>query len=346
MNSASELKTALIEKLKANKAKMNRTMNRAEKRLLAALIAPIPQEKVLSELAARAEVLYDSSPEKPEKGLKIYCAKGVDIPDVLLELGRLREETFRTVGEGSGLSHDNDAFDMHYLHLIAWDKKANTITGAYRLGQLDKILGKQGPSGVYTNQLFDLGELLKSDFREGTLEAGRSFVRPEYQRGPSLFAIWIGMARLIVKNPRYKNLMGPVSISNEFQENSKHLLVHYLMKKFPHTKSPLVRSKNPPQFDSQLTPEELTLIVDEALDLSALQEFVRCAEDNPKAQIPQLIKLYLDLGVRFLAFNKDNDFNTIDGLIWTDITELPFQVLERYMGTDGARSYLSFHGKI
>ena len=152
------------------------------------------------------------------------------------------------------------------------------------------------------------------------------------------------MARLIMKNPRYKNLMGPVSISNEFQENSKHLIVHYLMNKFPHAKSDMVKSKNPPHFDSDLSPSELTMIVEEELDLSALQEFVRLAEDNPKAQIPQLIKLYLELGVRFLAFYKDNDFNTIDGLIWTDITQLPFQILERYMGTEGARSYLAHHG--
>lgn len=332
----------LIEKLKAGRKTLNPSPQSS--RELAPLIEPIPMSQIETDLSA-CDVLYDSSPEKPEKGLRVYCAEGGRIPRLLLELGRLREETFRSVGEGTGLSHDNDAFDEYYLQLVCWDKKTKQITGAYRLGQVDKILRVHGSKAVYTNSLFDLESLLAKDFKEGTLEAGRSFVRVEYQRGPTLFAIWIAIARFIMKNPTYKNLMGPVSISNEFQEESKHLMVQFLMQKFPHAKSALVTSKNPPQFKSHLTPAELTAIVDQSLDLGSLQEFVRLVEDNPKVQIPQLIKLYLDLGVRFLAFYKDEQFNSIDGLIWTDITELPHAVLERYMGTEGAKTYLALHNR-
>ena len=337
----SELQSLIIEKLKANR---KRSIQAPSDRELAPLIEPISMSQIETDLG-KCDVLYDSSPDKPEKGLKVFCAEGAKIPQLLLELGRLREETFRSVGEGSGLSHDNDAFDEYYLQLVCWDKKLKKITGAYRLGQVDKILNEHGPAAVYTNSLFDLENLLNTDFKTGTLEAGRSFVRLEYQRGPTLFAIWIGIARFIMKNPHYKNLMGPVSISNEFQEDSKHLMVEFLMQKFPHAKSGMVKSKNPPQFKSHLTPEELTAIVDQSLDLGALQEFVRLVEDNPKVQIPQLIKLYLDLGVRFLAFYKDESFNSIDGLIWTDITELPVAVLERYMGTEGAKAYLGKYGR-
>jgi putative hemolysin len=278
--------------------------------------------------------LVDSSPDKPAKGMKIYRARGREIPNILLELGRLREETFRTVGEGSGLERDIDSFDDYYDHFIAWEKSKREITGAYRIGRVDEILKERGPSGLYTTTLFQFEPLLKTDFSQGTLEAGRSFVRPEYQRGLSLLFIWMGLAKFILQNPHYKYLMGPVSISNEFQDNSKHLMVNYLMKNFPHEKSAQVTSKNPPTFDSSLTPDDLTEIVDQALNLQELQEFVRHAEGNPRAQIPQLIKLYLELGVRFLAFNKDDDFNTIDGLIWLDIPSIPEAVGKRYFGDE------------
>ena len=276
--------------------------------------------------------------------MKIYRALGRDIPNLLLELGRLREVTFRTVGEGSGLERDIDSFDQYYDHFIAWEKGKREITGAYRIGRVDEIIKLHGIAGLYTTTLFQFEPLLKTDFSIGTLEAGRSFVRAEYQRGLSLLFIWMALARFILKHPHYKYLMGPVSISNEFQDNSKHLMVNYLMKNFPHEKSELVTSKNPPKFESNLSPAELTSIVDQALNLQELQEFVRTAEGNPRAQIPQLIKLYLELGVRFLAFNKDEDFNTIDGLIWLDIPCIPEAVGERYFG-EGWAAYCEKHKK-
>jgi putative hemolysin len=304
--------------------------------------SPIPPEKILTELS-RAEVMVDSTPLKPDRGFLVYRAVGQDIPETMLEIGRLREETFRSVGEGTGLARDNDRFDEYYDHFIAWDKKLKTITGAYRIGRVDRILRERGTAGVYTTTLFNLDSLLATDFREGTLEAGRSFVRPEFQRGLTLVMIWMALARFIVANPEYRSLMGPVSISNEFQENSKHLMVKYLMDNFPHEKSALVTSKNPPHFSSDMSPQELTAIVDSAMNLNGLQEFVRQAEGNPRAQIPQLIKLYLELGVRFLAFNKDDDFNSIDGLIWLDVTQVPTDIMLRYMSTEEWDTYRARH---
>lgn len=307
-------------------------------------IAPAIDRELILKDFSNAELMLDTSPEREQKGMRVYRAKGDEIPNILLELGRLREETFRTVGEGSGLDRDIDQFDSYYDHFVAWDKGKQEITGAYRIGRVDQILQQYGPQGLYTNSLFQFRELLESDFSEGTLEAGRSFVRPEYQRGLSLLVIWMAFARFIMANPNYKNMMGPVSISNEFKENSKTLMISYLMKNFPHEKSSMVSSKNPPALDTNLEPEELVTILNASMDLSALQEFVRFAEGNPKAQIPQLIKLYLELGVKFLAFNKDDEFNSIDGLIWLDITAVPEAVGNRYFG-DGWKAYLAHHGK-
>lgn len=302
---------------------------------------PVPLDLIEKDLE-RCEILIDTSPGRADKGMRVYRAIGRDIPNLLLEIGRQREETFRTVGEGTGLERDVDRFDDYYDHFVAWDKGSACITGAYRIGRVDQILREHGPQGIYTNTLFNLDVLLDTDFREGTLEAGRSFVRPDYQRGPSLLVIWMGLGRFIINHPEYKYLMGPVSISNEFQENSKQLMVSYLMQRFPHEKSELVSSKNPPRFESHLDPQDLTSLVDASLDLKCLQEFVRFAEGNPRAQIPQLIKLYLELGVRFLAFNKDDEFNSIDGLIWLDIPKVPENILLRYMG-EAYKDYLARH---
>lgn len=308
------------------------------------IAGPIAKDLLLKDLA-KCEVIIDSSPEKDLRGTRIYRAIGRDIPNLLLEIGRVREETFRTVGEGSGLERDLDSFDEYYDHFIAWDKADAEISGAYRIGRVDEILKERGPTGIYTTTLFQFGGLLTTDFREGTLEVGRSFVRPDYQRGLSLLYIWMAFARFILQRPHYRHMMGPVSISNEFHENSKHLMVSYLMKNHPHEKSGLVQSKNPPKFESNLEPSDLTDLLNASMNLTELQEFVRQAEGDPRAKIPQLIKLYLELGVRFLAFNKDDDFNSIDGLIWLDLTEVPENVGKRYFGEEGWPRYLNFHGK-
>jgi putative hemolysin len=328
----------ILQKLRAP------SMHPRSDRPLQPIGAPIEQALLQKDLA-KCEVMFDTTPDNPQKGLAVYRGTGRDIPGLLLELGRLREETFRTVGEGSGLERDIDQFDDYYDHFLGWDKSKSEITGAYRIGHVDKILKERGPSGVYTNTLFHLENLFATDFKDGTLEAGRSFVRPEYQRGLSLLIIWMALARFIIANPHYKHLIGPVSISNEFQENSKHLMVSYLMKYHPHEKSKLVDPINPPKFSSNLSPDELAALVDASLNLKSLQEFVRTAEGNPRAQIPQLIKLYLELGVRFLAFNHDTEFNSIDGLIWLDIPKIPGEIVERYFGEEGWRSYSSHHSQ-
>ncbi len=327
----------ILEKLQ----KTNRRLTTG--RDLEPVAPPVEPVRLIREMQA-SEMMVDSHPHLPHKGLTIYRAIGTDIPDTLLELGRLREETFRTVGEGSGLARDIDQFDSYYDHFWAWDKSKSEITGAYRIGRVDQILRERGPAGIYSNTLFNLEGILKSDFKAGTLEAGRSFVRPEFQRGLSLLYIWTALSKFIFNNMEYKILMGPVSISNEFQDSSKHLIVNYLMKHHVHEKSSMVTSKNPPQFDSNLSPEELTSVLDASLNLASLQDFVRMAEGNPKAQIPQLIKLYIELGVRFLAFNKDDDFNSIDGLIWLNIPQMPTKIGQRYFGEDSWIKYVAHHG--
>ncbi len=115
---------------------------------------------------------------------------------VLQEIGRLRELTFRAVGEGSGKSADIDLFDAYYLHMFVWDAQANAIVGAYRLGLVEEILARYGKRGLYTHSLFRYGPRML-DMLKPAIELGRSFVRAEYQRSfAPMLLLWRGIGAL------------------------------------------------------------------------------------------------------------------------------------------------------
>ena len=122
--------------------------------------------------------------------LSVYMAAAVDIPLCLQEIGRLREVTFRAVGEGTGREIDLNSYDEHYMHLILWDEAGARIAGAYRVGRADRLIESFGNKGLYTHTLFRFSRrfLMKMD---SALELGRSFICQEYQRQPAaLMLLW------------------------------------------------------------------------------------------------------------------------------------------------------------
>jgi hypothetical protein len=130
----------------------------------------------------------------------VYCARASQIPWALREIGRLRELTFRAVGEGTGRPSDLDLFDASYLHLFLWDAQAAAIAGAYRLGLVDEILARHGKRGLYTHSLFKYRTRLL-DSLNPAIELGRSFVRAEYQRSfAPLFLLWSGIGRFVERS--------------------------------------------------------------------------------------------------------------------------------------------------
>ncbi|HAE87046.1 TPA: glycerol acyltransferase, partial [Candidatus Marinimicrobia bacterium] len=151
----------------------------------------------------------------------VIYAKVDDIPFSVRELGRLREITFRDVGEGTGKSLDLDIFDEYYYHLIVWNHVKKEIVGAYRLGPTDEIIRKYGPSGLYTSTLFRYKAGI-FDKMGPSLELGRSFIRKEYQKKYApLLLLWKGISLFIVRNPHYVNLFGPVSITGDYNAASR-----------------------------------------------------------------------------------------------------------------------------
>lgn len=148
-----------------------------------------------------------------EGAFQVFCSRSHAIPSALQEIGRLRAETYRDAGEGTGADVDLDPFDDAYLHLFVWDRRLKRIVGAYRLGETDRIVAERGVAGLYTRTLFRYDERLLSRLPPA-LELGRSFVRKEYQKSYSaLLLLWKGIGRFIARHPRYRILFGPVSVS-------------------------------------------------------------------------------------------------------------------------------------
>ena len=273
----------------------------------------------------------------------VFLARAGQIPCLLREIGRLREITFRQAHEGSGKSRDLDWFDWHYLHLFIWNHVKQEVVGAYRLGQVDYILARPGKSGLYTSTLFNYKTALLERINPA-LELGRSFVRVEYQKNyAALLLLWKGIGSFVARNPRYKILFGPVSINNQYHTISQHLMVNSLkLNNYLPELGKLVKPKRPFQakilrrFDGSVTNAALA-------DINEVSDLIADIEPNQHG-IPILLKQYLKLGGKMLAFNQDQNFsNVLDALILVDLSETPLKILERYMGRDGARNFITYH---
>ena len=274
----------------------------------------------------------------------VIQAEAGQIPEIMLEIGRLREITFRAIGEGTGKSLDLDRYDASYLHLFLWNKEKQEVGGVYRLGKTDELVKRYGLRGLYTNTLFRY----KPGFLEclgPALELGRSFVRAEYQKSYTpLLLLWKGIARFIVENPQYKTLFGPVSITCEYESLSKELMVGYLKaNRYRHDLAEFVRPRKP--LRSKLMRKWdidgiVRMLKDDDENISDL---ISCIEEDHKG-IPVLLKQYLKLGGRILAFNVDAAFgHVLDGLIIVDLLQTDPKILDRYLDKDGAHRFLSYH---
>jgi putative hemolysin len=267
--------------------------------------------------------------------LEVYIAPAGAIPITLREIGRLRELTFRAVGEGTGKSIDLDSFDAEYLHLFVWHAGRNDVVGAYRLAGTDVV------RNLYTATLFKFDQR----FIDGTgpaLELGRSFVRAEYQKGfAPLLALWKGIGVWVARNPRYKILFGPVSISNQYQAVSRELMVAFLERSASvRNLVGLVSHRNPLSRRSG----KLTL-PESGFDVEDLSDVISDLEPS-RAGIPVLLRQYLKLGGKLLGFNVDPEFSSaLDGLILVDLCKTEPRLLERYLGKGAAAKFLDYWQK-
>lgn len=303
-----------------------------------ALAAARPREWRLAEIASLrpGQVLVESAP------FMVFEAQAGEIPAIMHEVARLRESTFRHVGEGTGQPLDTDAYDARCRHLILWNVKDQELAGAYRFAGTDEILPKHGPAGLYTSSQFRI----KPDFwkrLDPALELGRSFVRPRYQKSyQPLLLLWKGLAEYVTRNPRYRMLFGCVSISGDYSQLARELMVQFLRR---HSFDPgLARLVKPirPHREFQLPRLDLRVPDSVFRDPGDLNDLV--AEVEMGRGVPVLLRQYLKLGGRIAAFNLDPDFGgCLDGLICVDLALTDERTLARFMGSESARQFLQRH---
>lgn len=292
--------------------------------------------------AARAEALIAEIHALESRALiakqgsfDVYLANADAIPEILFEIGRLREMTFRAVGEGTGKERDLDRFDQYYLHLFLWDRDQHQIAGAYRLGRTDQILAEFGFDGLYSSQLCEFDQALV-DYLTPGIELGRSWVLPAYQRSlHSLLGLWKGIGGFVARYPRYHKLFGAVSISDDYTSISQNLIVRYLRrtKTDAHWKD---RVKALIPFNEE--PEELTK------NFSCIEDVSACiAEVEPDGKgVPVLLRQYFKMNATVLDFAFDPTFSDcLDAMVLVDLKKAPSRLLMKYMGKSGCERFLA-----
>lgn len=294
---------------------------------------PIVEETSADLINAEIEVL-----KKTEDALlfknnnyECYFSKAHEIPNVLREIGRLREITFREIGEGTNQEIDLDRYDVHYHHLFLWDNEANKIVGAYRMALGKEVYEQFGVDGFYLNELFHIEPELHPFFKK-CIEMGRAFVVPAYQQKPMpLFLLWRGIVHVTLRNPEEKYIIGSVSISNQFSDFSKSLMIEFMKSHYydPYV-AQYVRPKK--EFKVKLKDEDKEFFFDEAeADLNKFDKLIDEIEPNV-LRLPVLIKKYIKQNAKLIGFNVDPKFNdAIDGLMYIRISDLPENTVKPVM---------------
>lgn len=290
-----------------------------------AIAHPQPRQRLKAELkqASRLGVTRDDK--------VIYLFDYMTDSAVMKEIGRLRELSFRKVGEGSGNRRDLDRYDRSYRHLVLWDNEVLEIVGAYRIAEARLIIAHAGLDGLYTHTLFDLSKSFQQ-CQENALELGRSFVQPAYWGSRALDYLWQGIGAYLRKYPHIRHLYGPVSISDSYPKAARDALVHFYTRHYGQRR-PAVRARLPYELDSAAQRELSAMMPghDTAEDFQALRHYLQ----QFGLSIPTLYKQYSELcdpqGVHFLGFNIDPEFsNCLDGLICVDLDHLKPSKRQRY----------------
>lgn len=273
--------------------------------------------------------LPDSAIMCTQKNIRVYVAAAKEIPNCLTEIGRLREITFREVGEGTNQSVDLDEFDLYYMHLFLWDTEAQCIAGAYRVGKGDEIFESYGRKGFYTQSLFKYKEGFYPILQQ-SVELGRSFIVKAYQQKPlSLFILWRGILTFLLQNQQFRYIIGPVTISNEYRGISKWLIIEFIKKYYYDDElAQMVKART--EFEVKRKDRDDKIL--DAINFSDIKYLDKLiAELEPKEnKVPVLLKKYLKQNAKIIAFNIDPKFNNaLDGLMILDMENLPQGTIDK-----------------
>jgi hypothetical protein len=265
------------------------------------------------------------------KNYEVFLAKEKDMPIILKEIGRQREITFRAIGEGTNNAIDLDKFDAYYHHLFLWDSDDKCIVGAYRMGMGAEIFPEYGIDGFYLQDLFRVEPELYG-MMQNSIEMGRAYIVKEYQQKPMpLFLLWKGIVHTTLRYPEHKYLIGGVSISNQFSNFSKSLMIEFMKSNYwdPYV-AQYIRPKK--EFKVKLNDADKEFVFDETqADLNKFDRLIDEVEPG-SLRLPVLIKKYIKQNAKVVAFNVDPLFNnSVDGLMYIKIADLPESTVKPVM---------------
>jgi putative hemolysin len=285
----------------------------------APLAEPVPADRIREEMDGLDErMLFEIG------DYRAYLLQAGDAPETMRELYRLREETFRAVGEGTGQPLDTDIYDAYYRQMVLWHVPNQEIVGAYRLGFGPEIMESHGGvTGFYSAALVRYGEKA-APLLAKSMELGRSFIIGRYQREiQPLRLLLAGLAVAVLKCPDLTYYSGLVSISDDIPDFYKSLVVRYLEKSFPFPDAPAVATPTTPFSPDFLAvnPDDLLQIPDGKIDL--LDRFLGTLSEG-KVRLPVLVRKYFSCGARLVCFNVDPDFGScLDALIVLRFSDFP-----------------------
>lgn len=293
------------------------------------VIHPIDRKLIKRELSD-SQILGRTKDDK-----KIILTEFENSPNVLKEIARLREITFRKVGEGTGKKRDIDDFDKYYKHLVVWDEEELEIVGSYRIGIGKDIFLSKGINGFYTSTLFNFSNRFETEVIKDSIELGRSFVQKKYWNSNALNYLWQGIGAFISNNDWVKHLFGGVSISNNYSESAKNMIVYYFQKWFGDMDD-FAESKNKFILSNKTADDLSKIFISDNYkeDYRILKNLLKPTGYT----VPVLYKHYSELcndnGVKFLDFGADPDFeNCVDGLILVDVHKIKDEKRERFINS-------------
>ncbi len=298
---------------------------------------PKPPKKIVKPVSVKViekEIIeLDQSDKRllKSKNYSVYLADAKEIPNIIQEIGRLREITFREVGEGTNNPIDLDKFDSYYNHMFLWDDIAKKIVGAYRMGLGSKIFPAYGIDGFYLQDLFRFDQEL-FPMMSKSIEMGRAFIIKDYQQRPMpLFLLWKGIVHTTLRYPEHRYLIGGVSISNKFSEFSKSLMIEFMKSNYydPYVAQYIKPKK---EFKVKLKDADKDFIFDESeADLNKFDKIIDEVEPG-SLRLPVLIKKYIKQNAKVVAFNVDPHFNNaVDGLMYIRIADIPESTVKPVM---------------
>ncbi|MEI8347695.1 MAG: hypothetical protein WCG27_09515, partial [Pseudomonadota bacterium] len=345
-------------------------------------VNPSAVREELEQLAANGGLIITTEVDAKLEGLpgetaaakeqrQVFLAKASDIPQTMVEIGRLREMELRKTGAGSGKPHLVDQYDKNrkgdiYWQVIVYDPKRQKIAGVIRFGEIDKIIQRYGVDHILSTKLFEFDALLESapiektiftddpvlgDLTEkvmpgfldrNSLDVDCPYIASEYRHGKTIYLLWKAIALFVSTHPQYSKIIGTLGISSNYLTTSRSILLRFLMRHHRSPFSVMVRPAEPIRYDPTVNLQELEALT-QVPDPKLLQYAFNLVETDGRAISP-LVNFHLELGVQFLEVSRNLELESDSGLMILDLLAPPTERLQEIFTREQFEILRRYHG--